>query len=53
LRVAFADVRPDRLNLNVLINHHHPAAARISIVTVDLFIVNPRFFLAARFTRSP
>lgn len=35
------DQSPD---LNVLINHHHPAAARISIVAVDPFVLDPRLF---------
>ena len=31
-------------DLNVLINHHHPAAARISIVAVEPFVFDPRLF---------
>lgn len=29
---------------NVLINHHHPATTRISIVAVDPFVLDPRLF---------
>lgn len=35
------DQSPD---LNVLINHHHPAAARVSIVAVDPYVLDPRLF---------
>ena len=35
------DQSPD---LNVLINHHHPAAARVSIVAVDPYALDPRLF---------
>ncbi len=45
LRVPSALVPLDQSpDLNILINHHHPAAARISIVAVDLFVLDPRLF---------
>lgn len=45
LRVPSAIVPLDQSpDLNVLINHHHPAAARISIVAVDPYVLDPRLF---------
>jgi len=45
LRVPSAIVPLDRSpDLAVLINHHHPAAARISTVAVDPYVLDPRLF---------
>lgn len=45
LRVPSAIVPLDQSpDLNVLINHHHPGTARISIVAVDPFVLDPRLF---------
>ncbi len=45
LRVPSAIVPLDQSpDLNVLINHHHPAAARISTVAVDPYVLDPRLF---------
>ena len=45
LRVPSAIVPLDQSpDLNVLINHHHPAAARVSIVAVDPYVLDPRLF---------
>jgi RES domain-containing protein len=45
LRVPSAIVPLDQSpDMNVLINHHHPAAARISIVAVEPFVLDPRLF---------
>lgn len=45
LRVPSAIVPLDQSpDLNVLINHHHPAAARISIVAINPFVLDPPQF---------
>ena len=45
LRVPSAIVPLDQSpDLNVLINHYHPAAARVSIVAVDPYVLDPRLF---------
>jgi RES domain-containing protein len=45
LRVPSAIVPLDQSpDLNMLINHRHPGAARISIVAVDRFVLDPSLF---------
>ena len=45
LRVPSAIVPFDRSpDWNVLINHHHPATARISIAAIEPYVLDPRLF---------